>query len=146
MSENIQNQEQDLNEILKIRRGKFDDLKEAGNDPFKKVKYDVECYSQDIKENYDEYEGKEVSIAGRIMSKRIMGKASFCNVQDKLGNIQLYVGRDIIGTDEYTAFKKMDIGDIIGLKGEVFKTKTEEISIKVHEMEFLSKQLRTLHE
>ena len=146
MSENIQNQEQDLNEILKIRRGKFDDLKEAGNDPFKKVKYDVECYSQDIKENYDEYEGKEVSIAGRIMSKRIMGKASFCNVQDKLGNIQLYVGRDIIGTDEYTAFKKMDIGDIIGLKGEVFKTKTEEISIKVHEMELLSKSLRPLPE
>lgn len=115
--------EEKLNEVLKVRREKLEALVEAGKDPFAITKYDRTHHSSDIKENFEELEGKEVSVAGRLMSKRIMGKASFCNVQDLKGNIQSYVARDAVGEDEYSAFKKLDIGDIVGIKGTVFKTK-----------------------
>ena len=134
-------QEQDLNQLLKVRREKLAELQAAGKDPFQITKYDVTAHSTDVKENYSEWEGKEVSIAGRMMSKRIMGKASFCNVQDLKGNIQSYVARDSIGEESYKEFKKMDIGDIVGLKGTVFTTKTGEISIHATSVELLSKSL-----
>ena len=129
MAEQKNEQAQDINQLLKIRRDKLKELQENGKDPFTITKYDVTHHSQEIKDQFDELEGQEVSIAGRLMSKRVMGKASFCNVQDLQGNIQSYVARDSIGEDAYKDFKKMDIGDIVGLKGQVFKTKTGEISI-----------------
>ena len=149
MAENNKNtntQEPDLNKLRKVRREKLADLQEAGKDPFKITKYDQTHHSQEIKDNFDELEGKTVSIAGRIMSKRVMGKASFCNVQDLKGNIQSYVARDNIGEDSYKDFKKMDVGDTIGIVGEVFKTKTGEISIHATAVTLLSKSLQILPE
>ena len=143
---NNNNVQQDVNELRQIRLDKLTALQQEGKDPFVITKYDVTHHSADIKENYDELEGKTVSVAGRMMSKRIMGKASFCNLQDLKGNIQSYVARDSIGEEEYKAFKKLDIGDIIGIKGEVFKTKTGEISIHATELVLLSKSLQTLPE
>ncbi len=146
MAEQKNVQEQDINQLRKVRREKLADLQANGNDPFLITKYDPDTHSQDIKENFDEMEGKKVCIAGRIMSKRVMGKASFCNVQDLKGNIQSYVARDCIGEEEYKAFKKMDIGDIVGIKGEVFRTKMGEISIHADEVTLLSKSLQILPE
>ena len=139
-------QEQDINQLLKVRREKLAELQANGNDPFQITKYDVTNHSTDLKDNFEDYEGKSVTIAGRMMSKRVMGKASFCNVQDLKGNIQSYVARDSIGEESYKAFKKMDIGDIVGIKGEVFKTKTGEISIHASEVTLLSKSLQVLPE
>lgn len=138
--------EEKLNEVLKVRREKLEALVEAGKDPFAITKYDRTHHSSDIKENFEELEDKEVSVAGRLMSKRIMGKASFCNVQDLKGNIQSYVARDAVGEDEYSAFKKLDIGDIVGIKGTVFKTKTGEISIHATDVILLAKSLQVLPE
>ena len=143
---NQQPKEQDLNQLLKVRREKLANLQEAGKDPFVITKYDVTNHSQEIKDNFDSLEGKNVSIAGRVMSKRVMGKASFCNIQDLKGNIQSYVARDSIGEEAYADFKKFDVGDIVGLKGEVFKTKTGEISIHASEVTLLSKSLQILPE
>lgn len=137
---------QNLNELLQIRRDKLKELQDAGRDPFVITKYDVTHHSADVKDSFDEMEGKEVSIAGRLMSKRIMGKASFCNVQDLKGSIQCYVARDAVGEDPYKDFKKMDIGDLVGVKGTVFKTKTGEISIHASEMVLLAKSLQILPE
>ncbi len=137
---------EDLNEILRVRREKLSDLQAAGRDPFKITKYDATHHSMEIKNSFEALEGKSVSVAGRMMSKRVMGKASFCNVQDIEGTIQAYVARDIIGEDPYKDFKKMDIGDIVGIKGEVFKTKTGEISIHATEVTLLSKSLQVLPE
>ncbi len=139
-------QEQDINQLLKVRREKLAELQANGNDPFVITKYDVTNHSADVKEDFEAFEGKTVSIAGRMMSKRVMGKASFCNVQDLKGNIQSYVARDNIGEEAYKAFKKMDIGDIVGITGEVFKTKTGEISIHASSVTLLSKSLQILPE
>ena len=139
-------QEQDINQLLKVRREKLAELQASGKDPFVITKYDATNHSTNVKEDFEAYEGKTVSIAGRVMSKRVMGKASFCNVQDLKGNIQSYVARDNIGEEEYKAFKKMDIGDIVGITGEVFKTKTGEISIHATKVELLSKSLQILPE
>lgn len=139
-------QEQDLNKLLKVRREKLQELQENGKNPFEITKYDVTHHSMEIKENFDELEGKEVTVAGRMMFKRVMGKASFCNIQDLQGSIQSYVARDSIGEDPYKDFKKYDVGDIIGIKGEVFKTKTGEISIHAAEVTLLSKSLQVLPE
>ena len=139
-------QNKDTNELIKVRRQKLTDLQEAGKNPFEITKYDVTHHSVEIKDNYDELEGKEVSVAGRLMFKRVMGKASFCNVQDLQGSIQAYVARDEIGVEEYKDFKKMDIGDIVGIKGTVFTTKTGEKSIHATEVLLLSKSLRPLPE
>ncbi|MBO5255868.1 MAG: lysine--tRNA ligase, partial [Clostridia bacterium] len=136
----------ELNEVLKVRREKLAALVEAGNDPFQITKYDQTHHSSDIKENYETLEGQRVSVAGRMMSKRIMGKASFCNVQDLKGSIQCYVARDSIGVDEYTGFKKLDIGDIVGIEGTVFKTKTGEISVHAEKLTLLTKSLQVLPE
>ena len=141
-----QAQEQDLNQLLKVRREKLAELQANGSDPFVITKYDVTNHSTDVKEDFDAYDGKTVSIAGRMMSKRVMGKASFCNIQDLKGNIQSYVARDSIGEDAYKAFKKMDIGDIVGITGEVFRTKTGEISIHAAAVTLLSKSLQVLPE
>ena len=141
-----QQPEQDLNQLLKVRREKLAELQANGKDPFVITKYDQTAHSADIRENYAEFEGKEVSIAGRMMSKRVMGKASFCGIQDLKGNMQCYVARDDIGEDAYKDFKKMDIGDIVGIKGLVFTTKTGEISIHAHEVTMLSKSLQILPE
>ena len=138
--------EQDIGQLLKIRREKLAALQEAGKDPFKITKYDVTAHSRDIRDNYEEMEGKNVSIAGRIMQKRVMGKASFCNIQDLKGNIQCYVARDSIGEESYADFKKYDVGDIVGITGEVFKTKTEEISVHAASVTLLSKSLQILPE
>ena len=146
MADAQKNQQQDLNQILKVRREKLAALQEAGKDPFRHVKYDVTAHSKDIVEGFEELEGKTVSIAGRIMFKRVMGKASFCNVQDLKGSIQVYVARDNIGEEPYADFKKYDVGDIIGVKGEVFKTKTGEISVHASEVELLTKSLQVLPE
>lgn len=146
MAEQKKVQEQDVNQLLKVRREKLEELQANGNNPFEIMKYDVDHHSREVKENFEELEGKQVSLAGRIMSKRVMGKASFCNIQDLEGNIQSYVARDSIGEEEYKAFKKMDIGDIVGLKGEVFKTKTGEISIHASAVSLLSKSLQILPE
>lgn len=140
------NQEEDLNHLLKVRREKLAELQEAGKDPFQITSYDVTMHSMEIKEEYDKWEGKEVSVAGRIMSKRVMGKASFCNIQDLKGNIQSYVARDSIGEDSYKEFKKMDIGDIVGIRGKAFTTKTGEISIHADSVVLLSKSLQILPE
>lgn len=138
--------QQDLNEILRVRREKLAELQANGRDPFVITKYDATNHSMEIKNDFDNFEGKTVSVAGRMMSKRIMGKASFCNVQDIQGTIQAYVARDNIGEEEYKDFKKMDIGDIVGIKGEIFKTKTGEISIHATEVTLLSKSLQVLPE
>ena len=146
-ADNNQNvQEQDLNQLLKVRREKLAVLQEGGKNPFEITKYDASHHSTEIKENFDTLEGKRVTIAGRIMSKRLMGKASFCNVQDLQGNIQSYVARDSIGEESYAEFKKYDVGDIVGLEGEVFKTKTGEISIHADKIILLTKSLQILPE
>ena len=147
MGENISSQQtQDLSEILQIRRDKLSELQAAGKDPFLITKYDATHHTSDIKDSFDELEGKRVSIAGRLMSKRIMGKASFCNIQDLKGNIQAYVARDFVGEEAYKDFKKFDIGDIVGIKGNVFRTKTGEVSVHVCEITLLSKSLQPLPE
>ena len=146
MAQQKQTQEQDINQLLKVRRDKLKELQENGKDPFVITKYDVTHHSQEIKDNYEELEEKEVSVAGRMMSKRVMGKASFCNVQDLQGGIQCYVARDNIGEEAYKEFKKMDIGDVVGVKGTVFTTKTGEISIHVTSLTLLSKSLQILPE
>lgn len=148
MAEKNQNeqQEKDINELLKVRHNKLSELKEQDKDPFQIMKYDVSHHTIKVKEDFEQLEGKSVSVAGRIMSKRVMGKASFCNIADKLGNIQSYVARDSIGEDSYKDFKKMDVGDIVGIKGEVFKTKTGEISVHASEVTLLSKSLQILPE
>jgi len=139
-------QEQDLNQLLKVRREKLLELQAAGKDPFQITKYDVTHHSREIKENYDALEGQVVRVAGRVMQKRVMGKASFCNVQDLEGNIQSYVARDSIGEEPYKDFKKFDIGDLVGIEGEVFTTKTGEISIHAASVTLLSKSLQILPE
>ena len=136
----------DLNHVLKARRDKLAELQAAGKDPFQITKYDVTAHSMDIKDNYEQWEGKEAAIAGRMMFKRVMGKASFCNVQDLKGSIQVYVARDSVGEESYKDFKKMDIGDIVGVKGNAFTTKTGEISIHATEVTLLSKSLQVLPE
>ena len=147
MAEKNQNvQEQDINQLLKVRREKLAELQENGKDPFVITKYDQTHHSSEIKENFEALEGKNVSIAGRIMSKRVMGKASFCNVQDLKGNIQCYVARDSVGEEPYKEFKKLDVGDIVGVEGEVFKTKTGEISVHAARVTLLSKSLQILPE
>ena len=143
---NQNGQEQDINQLLKVRREKLADLQERGKDPFQITKFDVTHHSQEVKDDFDALEGKTVTIAGRMMSKRVMGKASFCNVQDLKGNIQCYVARDNVGEEEYKDFKKYDIGDIVGITGEVFRTKTGEISIHVNNVTLLSKSLQILPE
>lgn len=143
----VQNaQEQDINQLLKVKREKFAALQEAGKDPFLRTKYDVTHHSVEIKEQFEELEGKTVRVAGRIMSKRIMGKASFCNIQDLPGNIQSYVARDSIGEEFYADFKKYDVGDIVGIEGEVFRTQMGEISIHASVVTLLSKSLQILPE
>ena len=139
-------QEPDLNQLRKVRREKLAELQQNGKDPFVITKYDQTHHSQEIKDNYEELEGKQVSIAGRMMSKRVMGKASFCNVQDLKGNIQSYVARDSVGEENYKEFKKLDVGDVIGITGEVFRTKTGEISIHAASITLLSKSLQILPE
>lgn len=147
MSENNNNAPvQELSEILQVRRDKLSAMKESGNDPFVKTKYDVDAHSMQIKGDFEGYEGKEVSVAGRIMARRIMGKASFVTIRDGEGDIQLYVRRDDVGEETYAAFKKWDIGDIVGVKGTVFKTQTEEISIHANHIEILAKSLLPLPE
>jgi len=145
-NKNANAKEQDIHQLLKVRREKLSELQTEGRDPFQITKYDQTAHSADIKDHYAEYDGKEVSIAGRIMSKRVMGKASFCNVQDLKGNIQCYVSRDELGDDSYKDFKKMDIGDIVGIKGFVFTTKMGEISVHAHSVTLLSKSLQILPE
>ena len=146
MAEQKSGQNVDVNQLLKVRREKLQDLQERGKDPFQITKYDMTHHSMEIKDNFDELEGKTVSIAGRMMFKRVMGKASFCNIQDLQGSIQSYVARDNIGEESYADFKKYDVGDILGIKGEVFKTKTGEISIHATEVTLLSKSLQVLPE
>ena len=145
-AQNTKTQEQDINQLLKVRREKLAALQEAGKDPFQITKYDVTHHSTDIKEHFDELEGKVVRIAGRVMSKRVMGKASFCNIQDLPGNIQCYVARDSVGEEAYADFKKFDVGDIAGIEGFVFKTKTGEISVHADSVVLLSKSLQILPE
>ena len=139
-------QNKDTNELIKVRRQKLADLQAAGKNPFEIMKYDVTHHSKEIKDNFEKLEGKEVAVAGRLMFKRVMGKASFCNVQDLQGGIQAYVARDEIGVESYQDFKKMDIGDIVGIKGKVFATKTGEKSIHAEEVILLSKSLKPLPE
>ena len=142
MGEQKNQKTQDVNQLLKIRRDKLAELQADGKDPFQITKFDVTHHSQEVKDQFEDLEGKSVVLAGRMMSKRVMGKASFCNIQDLQGNIQSYVARDSIGEEEYKAFKKMDIGDIVGLEGEVFKTKTGEISIHASKVTSWSDQYR----
>ena len=137
---------QDINQLLKVRREKLAELQEQGNDPFTITKYDVTAHTQQIKDNYEQFEGKDVSIAGRMMSKRVMGKASFCNIRDLQGTIQVYVARDAIGEESYADFKKSDIGDIYGVEGYAFRTKTGEVSVHAEKMTLLSKSLQILPE
>ncbi len=148
MSEELNNnvEEQDINELMRVRREKLKELQDAGKDPFHITKYDVKNTSKQIKENYEQFEGKDVVIAGRIMAKRIMGKASFCHIQDGEGKIQSYVSTNDLGEEAYKEFKTMDIGDIVGIEGFVFKTKTEEISVHAKKVVLLSKSLRPLPE
>ncbi len=146
MAEEKNVQVQDLNQLRKVRREKLADLQVNGKDPFQIMKFDVTHHSADIKENFEAMEGQTVTVAGRMMSKRVMGKASFCNVQDLKGNIQSYVARDSVGEEPYKDFKKMDVGDIVGITGEVFRTKMGEISIHASEITLLSKSLQILPE
>ncbi|MDE5892250.1 MAG: lysine--tRNA ligase [Acetatifactor sp.] len=141
-----QEQQQDIGQLLKVRREKLANLQQAGKDPFQITKYDVTHHSTEIKDNYEQLEGKTVRIAGRVMSKRIMGKASFCNIQDLPGNIQCYVARDSIGEEAYADFKKYDVGDIVGIEGEVFTTRTGEISVHAANVTLLTKSLQILPE
>lgn len=143
---NNQGKEQDLNELLQIRRDKLAGLQEKGKNPFELTKFSVDCHSNEIIDGFEELEGKEVTFAGRIMTKRVMGKASFCHVADRNGQIQSYVRKDAIGEEEYAEFKHYDLGDIVGIKGEVFRTQKGEISIKAHEVTLLSKSLQILPE
>ena len=145
-NQNAKPMEQDLNQLLKVRREKLAELQSSGKDPFTIVKYDVTHHSQDIKDGFETLEGSEVSIAGRMMSKRVMGKASFCHIQDLKGSIQAYVSRDSLGDEAYAAFKKLDVGDIIGVKGKVFRTQMGEISVHADELTLLSKSLQILPE
>lgn len=145
-NENVQEQEVDINQLMKVRREKLKELREAGKDPFEITKYDRTHTSQDVKDNYAELEGKDVRIAGRIMAKRIMGKASFCHIQDMQGRIQSYVSINDLGEENYQEFKTYDIGDIIGIEGFVFKTRTEEISVHAKKVTLLAKSLRPLPE
>ena len=138
--------QQELSEQIKIRREKLAQLQAEGKDPFEITKCEVTHHSDEIKDNFEELEEKDVAIAGRLMSKRIMGKASFCNIQDRNGNIQSYVSRNDIGDEAYAAFKKFDIGDLISIKGFVFKTKTGEVSVHAKEVTLLSKSLQVLPE
>ncbi|MCT4686476.1 lysine--tRNA ligase [Vallitalea sp.] len=143
---NNQGKEQDLNELLKIRRDKLAGLQEKGKNPFELTKFSVDCHSNEIIDGFEELEGKEVIVAGRIMTKRVMGKASFCHIADRNGQIQSYVRKDAIGEEDYAEFKHYDLGDIVGIKGEVFRTQKGEISIKAHEVTLLSKSLQILPE
>ncbi len=149
-NENVKNSananEPDLNALLRVRREKLAALQDAGNNPYVITKYDQTHHAQQIKDDFDAFEGAEVSVAGRLMSKRVMGKASFCNLQDLSGNIQSYVARDSLGEDEYAAFKKLDIGDLVGIKGKVFRTKTGETSVHAESVTLLSKSLQILPE
>ena len=145
-NKNANAKEQDIHQLLKVRREKLSELQTEGRDPFQITKYDQTAHSADIKDHYAEYDGKEVSIAGRMMFKRVMGKASFCNIADLKGNIQVYVAKDAVGDESYADFKKSDIGDIFGIKGYVFRTKTDEISIHAEEVTLLSKSLQVLPE
>ncbi|MDR2888562.1 MAG: lysine--tRNA ligase [Lachnospiraceae bacterium] len=138
--------EVDIHQLLKVRREKLSNLQDSGKDPFQVMKYEVTHHSKEIKDNFDQLEGQNVSIAGRIMAKRVMGKASFCNVQDLPGNIQCYVARDSVGEEVYADFKKYDVGDIVGIKGEVFRTQKGEMSVHVGELKLLSKSLQILPE
>ena len=146
MAQQQQNEEQDINQLLKVRREKLATLQESGKNPYEIMKYDVTHHSKEIIENFEEFDKKTVSIAGRMMSKRVMGKASFCHIQDLEGRIQCYVARDNIGEEAYAEFKKYDVGDIVGVKGEVFQTKTGETSIHTTEITLLSKSLQVLPE
>jgi len=146
VAEQKKTQEQDLNQLLKVRREKLADLQANGKDPFQITKFNVTHHSMEVKNAFDELEGKTVTLAGRMMSKRVMGKASFCSIQDLQGSIQSYVARDNVGEESYKEFKKMDIGDLVGITGEVFKTKTGEISIHATEVTLLSKSLKPLPE
>ena len=146
MAEERIESQQNISELLKVRRDKLADLQSNGKDPFQITKYDVTHHSTEIKENFETLQGTIVRIAGRMMSKRVMGKASFCNVQDKPGNIQIYVARDSIGEESYAGFKKFDVGDLVGIEGEVFETKTGETSVHASEMTLLSKSLQPLPE
>ena len=146
MAQQQNGQEQDLNHLLKVRREKLKELQDSGRDPFKITKYDVTAHTAYIKDNYEEWEGREVTIAGRLMSKRVMGKASFCNIQDLKGNIQAYVARDSVGEEEYKDFKKLDIGDLVGVEGTAFTTKTGEKSIHATKVVLLAKSLQILPE
>jgi len=138
--------QEDINALLQIRRDKLSELQAQDNDPFRYVKYEVTKHSTEITENFDTLEGQEVSFAGRLMAKRVMGKASFCHIQDRDGRMQSYVQRDVVGDESYAAFKKYDIGDLVGIRGEVFRTKTGEISVKAHEIVLLAKSLQILPE
>ena len=147
MNENENNEmEQDVNHLIQIRRDKLQELTDNGKNPFEITKYNRTHTSKEVKDNYDELEGKDVSVAGRIMSKRIMGKASFCTIQDSQGNIQSYVSTNDLGEESYKEFKTYDVGDIVGITGFVFKTRTEEISVHAKEIVLLSKSLRPLPE
>ena len=139
-------QQQDANQLIQVRYDKLHELQANGKNPFEITKYDVTHHSTDIKDNFESLEGQEVTVAGRMMFKRVMGKASFCNVQDLKGRIQAYVARDEIGEESYADFKKYDVGDILGIKGKVFKTQTGEISIHAQEVTLLSKSLQILPE
>ena len=143
---NAQAQEPDINQLRKVRREKLAQLQADGKDPFVITKYEQTHHSQEIKDKFDELEGKQVSIAGRMMSKRVMGKASFCNLQDLKGNIQSYVARDSVGEEAYKDFKKFDVGDLVGIEGEVFRTKTGEISVHAANITLLAKSLQILPE
>lgn len=150
MNENNQTQQNNngpsLSEVLQIRRDKLSELQSSGNDPFVITKYDQTHHSAEIKDNFDSLEGKSVSVAGRLMSKRVMGKASFCHVQDLEGTVQCYVTRDDLGEEDYKQFKKLDIGDIVGISGKVFKTKTGEVSVHADKVTLLAKSLQILPE
>ena len=141
-----QNQQQDINQLLKVRREKLQELQANGKNPFEITKYNITHHSTEIKDHFDELENQEVSIAGRMMFKRVMGKASFCNIQDLQGSIQVYAARDDVCEESYKDFKKYDVGDILGIKGKVFKTKTGEISVHAEEITLLSKSLQILPE
>jgi len=143
---NVTEQPQDMGELLRIRRDKLKALQDEGRDPFTITKFDVTHHTQDIKDNFDALEGKPVSVAGRLMSKRGMGKVSFCDLQDKTGRIQLYARKDEMDADNYDRFKKYDIGDIVGVNGEVFRTQRGEMSVRAHDITLLSKSLRPLPE
>ncbi len=146
MGEQNKKDEKDLNQLLKVRREKLKELQDSGKDPFQITKFDVTAHSADIKDNFEQMEGQEVTIAGRMMSKRVMGKASFCNIQDLKGSIQSYIAKDSVGEESYKEFKKMDIGDIVGIKGTVFRTKMGEISVHAESIVLLTKSLQILPE